>query len=416
MVLGSVAVRIVNMLLGALAGVVISRVLEPEGRGAYAVVVTLAGTAIALSHLSVEQAHLSMWHEREKRRQLAANAVILAAVLGSLAAGGAYLVVQLLGQDRMPVYSDFALIVALAAVPSALLVLYSNSLAALASRVDRLNRGLLLAAAAQTLVLLGLAAVGRLTVTAVVVVWAAATALPLVSTLPILRPRRRELSLPVLREEVARGLRYHAGVALLFLLFRVDIFLVNGFRSTEEVGLYALAVTLAELVYLLSDSVAQAIVSRQAAGNATDAVNVTALAIRLTLLGAAALVVLLAAAGPFLLPIVYGEAFRGSVPAFLVLLPGVLTFAVGRPVAALMAARGRPGIIAGLSAAAFVMNLALGVLLIPSHGIVGAALASSLAYGLLCVGYLMAARRVAGCAWSDFVPRVAELERAVRGR
>lgn len=408
-VLSSVGARAANVLLGALAGVIVARVLAPDGRGAYAVVVTAAGTAVALSHLSIEQAHLALWRETDRRRAIVANAVALSLVMGVLAALAAFVVVQALGAARLPVYSDVGLAVALAAVPAALLALYTNSLVALSSRVDALNRGMLLSAVSQTLALVGLAAVDRLTVTAVVVVWALTTAVPLLVTLPVLRPRVRDLSVQVLRAEVSRGLRYHAGVALLFLLFRVDVFLVNGYRTQEEVGLYALAVTLAELVYLVSDSVAQAIVARQASGDEHASTAVTTLAMRVTLCGGGVAVAGLAAVSPVLVPAVYGEAFAGSVPALLVLLPGVLALAVSRPVTALLAARDLPRVVVALSVGAFLLNVVLAVLLIPRLGIVGASLASTLAYGCLCLGYLLAARRVAGLAWSEFVPRASEL-------
>lgn len=412
--LGSVGARLVNLALGAVAGIVIARELAPLGRGQYAVVITTAGTAVALSHLSVEQAHLSMWRTIALRRTLVANAVVLAVGVGSIAAVVAFAVVHLLGQARVPVYSSTAMAAALAAVPVALLVLYTNSLIALSGRVDRLNRGLLLSAILQTSTLVTLAVTGNLTVTAVIVVWSISTALPLLATLPVLRPRARHLSRHVMRAELVRGARYHVGGALLFLLFRADIFLVNAIRSAEEVGLYALAVTLAELLYVLSDSIAQTIVERQAGADQSDAAGVTALAVRVSLVGAGAAVVALALIGPLALPVVYGEEFRGSVSPFVLILPGVLAFAASRPIAALLAARDLARIVAGLSAGAFAINVALGVVLIPLLGIDGAALSSTIAYTALAIGYLVAATRFTECRWPDFLPDLEEIRRLVR--
>jgi O-antigen/teichoic acid export membrane protein len=402
------------LLLGAVAGVVVARSLAPGGRGSYAVVVTIAGTAVALCHMSLEQAHVSMWKNEAQRRALIANAVALGLGIGVLAAAASYGIVHLLGRSRLPVYDDRGLILALAAVPLALLALYTKSLVALRARVDMLNRAMLLSAVVQTAALIGLAVIHELSVTSVVALWTLTSALPLLVTLPLLRPRASELSAQVMRAELMRGIRYHGGVALLFLLFRADVFLVNAMKSREAVGLYALAVTLAELVYLLSDSVAQAIVARQASGDVEDATAITALAMRMTLLGAAGVAGALAVAGPWLLPLAYGQAFRDSVVPFLILLPGVVAFAVGRPVAALLAAVDAPWLVAGLSAAAFAIDLVLAVLLIPPLGIAGAAWASTVAYTLLCLGYMSAACSVADLNWADFVPRMAEVRGMAR--
>lgn len=413
-VLGTVGARILNVVLGGLTGVVIARVLAPEGRGAYAVVVTTATLAVAIGHLSVEQAHLAMWKVTEQRRALAANAIALAAVVGTAAALIAYGVVHLLGPTRVPIYSNLGLALALAGAPIAILVLYLNNLVALSARVDRLNRGLVLSATAQTAALLGLAAVGRLTVTAVVAVWLASTALPLLLTVPVLRPRFSDASAAVLKAEVTRGLRYHVGGALLFLLFRVDVFIVNAYRTQADVGLYALAVTIAELVYLLSDSIGQAVTARQASGDRADSLAVTTLAFRVTVVGSGLLVILLALVAPIILPLVYGEAFRGSVPAFLLLLPGVLALAVGRPIAGLLATMDVPGRVAVAVVCAFGVNITAAWLLIPDHGIVGAAAASSIGYLVLCLGYLGTAHHLTRWHWGELVPRPQELVRLIR--
>ncbi|HVE73832.1 MAG TPA: polysaccharide biosynthesis C-terminal domain-containing protein [Mycobacteriales bacterium] len=408
MVVQSLGARGLTVVLGAIAGVVIARVLAPEGRGAYAVVVAVATTAIALGHLSLETAQISLWKRADLRSALAANALVLSVVLGAVVGIAAYGLVQLLGDERVPVYSDLGLLLGLAAIPVSLLALWTNSLLSLSSRVDRLNLGLVLSAVFQTAMLLALAAAGRLTVTAVVVVWAATSALPLAVSLPTLRPRLSEVSGRVLRLQITRGLRYHAGVALLFLLFRVDVLILNAYRPTEDVGLYALAVTLAELVYLLSDAIAQAIASRQAEGG-TAAGSITTLAIRMSACGAVVLCFGLLLTAPWAVPLVYGAAFAGTVVPLLVLLPGVLALAIGRPVAILLAARDRPGVSAGLSAGAFAVHLVLALVLIPRYGPVGAAASSTAAYVALCIGYLAVARRLAPARWGDFVPRGAEV-------
>jgi O-antigen/teichoic acid export membrane protein len=406
--------RLLTVVLAAVTGVVLARALAPEGRGAYAVVVTTAATAVALGHLSVETAQVSLWKERSLRHAMAANDLVLSLVLGSAVAAATYGVVRLLGPERVPVVSQAALLTALAVVPAALLVLWTNNILVLRSRVSRVNAGLVLGATAQTAVLGVLAVLDRLTVLAVVVVWALSTALPLVVTVPSVRPDLRAVSAPVMRRQLERGLRYHPGIAVLFLLAKVDVLVVNALRPTAEVGLYALAITLAELVYLLGDAVAQSIVSRQASGDSADAADITALAVRLNGWGASILALALAATAPVLVPLVYGQDFAGAVPALLALLPGVVALGIARPIGVLLSALDRPGLLAALCGGAFALHVLLLALLVVPLGIVGAALASSAGYGALAAGYVLAGARTTARSWRAYVPRTADLAGVVR--
>lgn len=412
--LATFGARLLTVVLAAVTGVVLARTLAPEGRGAYAVVVTTAATAVALGHLSIETAQVSLWKDRGLRRAMAANDVVLSLGLGGVVAAATYGLVRLLGQDRVPVDSTAALVLALAAVPAALLVLWMNSVLTLRSEVSRVNAGLVLGATAQTAALVVLAVVDRLTVLAVVVVWSASTALPLVVTVPSVRPDLRAVSTSVMRLQISRGLRYHPGIAVLFLLAKVDVLVLNALRPTADVGLYALAVTLAELVYLLGDAVAQSIMSRQASGDAEDAAHITAKAVRLNAWGATSLALALAAVSPVLVPLVYGQDFAGSVPPLLVLLPGVVALGIARPIGVLLSALDRPGLLAALCGGAFAVHVLLLVLLVPPLGAVGAALASTAGYTVLAAGYVAAGARTTSSSWREYSPRVTDLRVVLR--
>src|SRR5437763_806500 len=111
--------------MGGITGALVSRGLQPAGRGDYAVLVSIAGIAIAASHLSLEQAHVYLWREHaELRRSLVANAFVLAAGLGTLAAVGGYSVVRSLGPNIVPVSSYGLLALSLLSVPASLALLY----------------------------------------------------------------------------------------------------------------------------------------------------------------------------------------------------------------------------------------------------------------------------------------------------
>ena len=77
---------------------------------------------------------------------------------------------------------------------------------------------------------------------------------------------------------------------------------------------------------------------------------------------------------------IFGEEYLEALPAFLWLLPGVIAWAGSRIYANCIAAAGRPIWNLYVSLCVVAINIVGNVLLIPKHGIVGAAWATSVAY------------------------------------
>lgn len=403
-VLGVVSTRVVLLVLGLMVSVIVARALGPAGRGAYAVVVALASTTLALGHLSVEQAQVYLTSQGIARRQLAANAVVLGGALGIVAAACILTVSFLTGYPADDVKSLALVPIALAAVPFGIVSAYATGLVVLAGRTDVVNRAMLLGGGTQSVLLLGLAVVERLTVVAVIIVWSLQTALPLVVLLWYLRPRPRSFSWRVARNEVMLGLRYHGGLLSLYLLLRVDVLMLAAFTSNREVGLYALAVTIIELVNIGTDAIATVVLRRQASSPLADAGSFTARVVGLAFILVLGTVGALLVVSPWLVPLVYGDAFTDSVPALLALAPGVIALAASRSAGGYILRLNRPWTVTALAASALSVNVGLNLVLIPAYGIVGAGLASSLAYVLLAASYVLWLRRSADLAWSDFSP------------
>jgi O-antigen/teichoic acid export membrane protein len=408
-IVGTVCSRGAVALLGGVTGVVVSRALQPDGRGAYFVVVSVATTAMALGHLSVEQANVYLWSSPAIRRSLTANAAMLGCAGGAAAAAAALVVVAALGPDRVPVAGYGLLAAALLAVPPATVLLYLNGLLALDGRIGRVNLATLLAGTVQCLVLVGLAATGRLDVGAAVLVWTASMVVPLAVVLPAARIQWNAFSPGLARRALRLGLRYHLGMATLYLLLRVDVFLLNAQVSTAQVGVYSLAVTLAELVHLPANAVAQVVLPRQIRDELAPAGRFTAEAARRCCLMAAAGVAGMVVVGPWLVPAVFGSAFGGCVPALAALGPGVVALATIRPVGGFLVRLNRPLLMSGAIGAVTAVNVALNLLLIPDLGIVGAGLASSVAYLLLAVCYGTWMCRSARLEATALLPRSGDL-------
>ncbi|MDT4988889.1 MAG: hypothetical protein QOI74_2983, partial [Micromonosporaceae bacterium] len=339
-IMRSAATRVACVALGTVSGVVVARALHPAGRGAFSVVMTLASITQALGHLSVEQAQTALW--RAGRSVIPANAILLGPVAGLLAAAVAAVVVTVLGPGLVPLPSAGLAAIALASVPCGMTVLYLNSVLVLQGRVDVLNRSLLTTMAVQTTVLLGCAATGHLSLTVVVGMWAVSVGLPLLTIVPTIRPRLSGCDLAFVRRTLVFGLRYHGGSAAMFLLLRLDVLILNALSVPVAVGLYAAAVTVAEMSRILTDAAAQVATSRQAGAELADAAAVTIRAARLSTLLAVVAVGGMCLVAPVAIPLLYGHSFTASVPALFALAPGLLALGTTRPLGAYLLRLERP--------------------------------------------------------------------------
>ena len=168
-----------------------------------------------------------------------------------------------------------------------------------------------------------------------------------------------------------------------FLNYRLDVFIVGFFAGTASVGRYTLAVSLAQLLWLMSNSVASVLLPKVAASADTESnIRHTSRVSRLSLWGTASGAIALAVVGIQAIPTLYGDAFIPSVSALLWILPGIVAFSVVNVLAAYIAGIGKPRLNLIVSCIALVVTVTLDLTLIPRLNIVGASIASTASYSL----------------------------------
>jgi O-antigen/teichoic acid export membrane protein len=387
---------IARSVLGGLTGVVISRALGPEGRGEYAILLTIATIAVSAGHLSIEQSHASLWTRAPNRDAIAANGLLLGPLVGSASALFAAAIVMILGPRLVPLPNHRLLAMALLTVPCGVTLRYLNNVLVLRARVEWVNWSGLLGAACQCLACGLPAAIGRMSVAWAVAAWVTSAVMPLIVLIPAVRPRLRDRHMPLARRALATGLRYHVGIVALFLLFRVDVLILGALRSSAAAGVYSLAVSLAELTRVAADSVAQVTLARQMKGDHDAAAALTIRTARLTGLLSLGSAGLMCAAAPLVVPFVFGPGFAGSIAPLACLLPGMWALGVIRTIGSFLVRLDRPWLMSSMSIAALVVNVVLDLALIPRFGVMGCAVAAGIGYGVLAlmqINWLLRATR-----------------------
>ncbi|MFT5233297.1 MAG: O-antigen/teichoic acid export membrane protein [Candidatus Krumholzibacteriia bacterium] len=176
-----------------------------------------------------------------------------------------------------------------------------------------------------------------------------------------------------------------------FLLLRLDQGLLEHFRGSTEVGIYSVAVYLGEMLWLLPGALTPLLV-HSSAGNSSDPERdrTAARALRLgTLVTLLAGLPLLFLIDPVLSVFAGGQYVQAG-PAFKALLPGIVIFAPGAVLAGDFIGRGKPHWNTQASGLTVLVNVVVGVQLIPEYGALGAAWSSTIAYA--CGSFVMLAR------------------------
>lgn len=204
------------------------------------------------------------------------------------------------------------------------------------------------------------------------------------------------------------GLRNYVGVLLELLLFRIDVYLIEKLlpaaRMASDLGLYQAGVRIAELVLLVPSTLNAVLFAKAAAREQVAAATVRSAKLALWV-GLAALAGM-ALCGRPLLVLFFGARFGGSFAPCLWVLAGCVATCFSGPLAGTLSGdRGYPHSILWAQAVALLVNVGANLFLLPRHGIVGAAMASTVAYAVSALWISTAfARRYGLSMWTLLRP------------
>jgi O-antigen/teichoic acid export membrane protein len=414
------AAQILTAAVGGLTGIVVARLLGPQGTGAFNLLLSTLLLVSVFSTLGIETGityHVSggRWRTGDALRQAQ-----LAALGMGLAGGGIGLVIAVATTGsafQQVTIANAAL--TLAAVPLNLSWTFSAALALSLSRYEAYAVGmsaqgtLLLVLVAGLTPWLGLtgavlALFGSNLVTAIgMVVWGR-------RSLPSPEPGWVGRAPAELRRASTFGVKAYLTNAMSYLNQRADLFILNASAAGATVGHYSIALSITAVGLLLPRALSSVVLPRVAsldadAGTQDRQAALAARSMRHAVLIMTATVGVMAL-GVLAIPLLYGSAFQAAVALSYILLPGIGLFGLANVLSATVVGKGHPQY--SLYAALLVTPPTLGLyaLLVPLLGAPGAALASTISYSATCVLMLHYFFRVtSGLALRSLLPGRAEL-------
>jgi O-antigen/teichoic acid export membrane protein len=215
-----------------------------------------------------------------------------------------------------------------------------------------------------------------------------------------IRPSR--FSLAIFAKSISFGWMIALATLASYLVYRIGQGILAYMVSSASIGLYAVAVSLAERMRLLPQSVSAVVLPRLSNDGDGRQKQVPQM-FRCMFIVSFFSMLFLGVLGVPAIFLLFGRAYAGSIPSFLALLPGVAILTGSGIFSSDLLARGKPkySIISGYSILA--VNILLSLVLIPMIGILGAAVASSIAYFVSCSMFLKFYLRESGNRFRDMI-------------
>ncbi|MEP7060183.1 MAG: oligosaccharide flippase family protein, partial [Actinomycetota bacterium] len=219
-------------------------------------------------------------------------------------------------------------------------------------------------------------------------------------------------TMALVRQVLGFGVRAQVSSIILLLNARLDFAIVGAIVGPASLGVYATASRFAELLRLPSLAINYVLYPQFAHGDPGESLSTARGWIRKVGWIPLVSIVPLGLLARWLLPLFYGSQFRGAVAPSWVLLAGLSGSTIGAIISAFLYGVGRPGLNSLALGGGLVMTVILDVTLIPRYGVMGAAIASAVAYTTTTIVLILCLRWVAARPASELTasrgPRTAD--------
>ena len=365
------------------SSIVSARYLGPEGRGVYAVLMSIAAIGVQFGNVGLHAANTYfLGQDRSLRSRIVYNSASVSLLLGGVIILGLSVLRGLIWTPGG--YPLWMYYVAVAGIPFSLFYLFAVNIRLGLGQIGSFNRTEIIVNVSGLVAVVVLLAALRLDAGSLIVystVFNACAAVWLF--LQLMRSAEPEKFDMALFSRMFRyGLKAYTAAIFAFLVLRFDLLMVNRMIGVEAAGIYSMAVQIADVLYLFPVSIGL-VLFPEIAGMKSGTLAFAKSTARVTamLLGVGAVGVWFVA--PLFIQIAYGTEFIEAATALKWLLPGIWILGINTVFMNYFAGTGMPLITVISPAIALLMNVGLNLILIPRMGISGAALASTVAYFLM---------------------------------
>ncbi len=375
--------------LGGITGVVGTRALGPYQRGLLATAVVWSGVLVSVLAVAGPDTATYFGARRlRERAQFASSALAVSAVIGTaLAVAGVVASALLGGPARTPLVIAFA-----ATLPLTI----SGAGVGTVLGAGQIRRWGILRILNPLIGFVGVVvavSLGWRVASAIATVTATAAVVQCGAVLMALH-RRRLLARPTrvaVRQIISYGWRNLVGLGAWWISYKLDQLVLSIAVTSRLLGLYSVAASFGEIIVPVASSAGIVMLARVSGGGRDEVRASLSYAIASCLLVAGVIAGVFFVTAPWLVPLLFGHKFAGCIPSMRILLPGALALATSSVLSGTLRGLGRPLVPAVAEGVGAACTGILLLLLVPSLGIRGAAIASTVSYTVvaLCMAALL---------------------------
>jgi O-antigen/teichoic acid export membrane protein len=207
------------------------------------------------------------------------------------------------------------------------------------------------------------------------------------------RTRSFRINLHTFMDMLKYSIASFPGMVSDLVTLRIDVFFVNFFAGAVQVGVYTVAISIANMFLYIPKATRNVLMPYIANQGSKD--MTTRLSRLNVLILSFATLIIIPIVWVALLPI-YGVEFSFSRILFLVLLPGTIFWGVFSLLSSDLEGRGLPWKASVISIMSAIATITLDIVFIPSMGALGAAMASTVTYALSMLLAVIVYRRITG--------------------
>ncbi|MFN2448531.1 MAG: oligosaccharide flippase family protein [Candidatus Baltobacteraceae bacterium] len=390
------AARIATQAFSIVGAIVVARTLGASGKGLF----SYAGTVLAMLQMAnAGQSAAIAWQYTQKNRSPMQLLRSMIAILSRIALPVALALVAV----ALFVPGQRALLAVAAALPFALFAQSATGFFFADSDVRMINLQQILIGVVSVAIYIPLLVFAHAGLNALLAVWIAGYVGGAIYTAIRLRSYARKTAgddnAQVTREQLRYGSQVSLNSAVQFLNFRIDVFIIMFMLGNTALGVYSIGIGIGELLWQLSRPMATAAFGAIARGTESQAADATATCMRHSFLLVALASIAVFFIAPPLVPLVYGKAFAQAGLVARVLLPGIIAYSMMPTLATFFGQQlGKPKIPLVISTVSTLLCAGITILAVPSMGIVGGAVATSITYVLAFAAaamYFMQRTRIA---------------------
>jgi len=385
--------QIIRLILGFVTSILIARALGAEGKGYIAYFLLIFGLIAGYGHFGINNATTYFQKRSSYQENDVYNVNISYLLIISFFISISIIFLKYYG-FILSEYNWLIVITGLIYIFLIFLTTCTNSFYIGNERILESNKYILSTQFIYFLVIVVFYLKNQLTIYIYFSALVIATILTLLLLLKNLRLKYKfQIDFQLLKKEFKYGIIIYFSALFIYLNYRADQYLIKKMLGNSQLGIYSIAVTLAELVFLVPGSVTTAITGKlyNIDKKSNERKYITSTTIKYTFYISFVVSVI----GMFMTPlitIVYGQDFAKASQVTTILFIGIIFASIGKVSAPYFFTKGIPQVHLFITSIVLLLNISLNLVLIPKLGINGAAIASTVSYiiyGLMYIYYFV---------------------------